>query len=60
VGQNADGLDAIEIIQWAYGSRRYYDKRRDAPQLAAKVRTNRRDVRQRSKSLHKLLREAGV
>lgn len=59
VGSNADGRDAVAIVQWAYGSRRYH-KARDAPALAARVRVERADVRQRSRSLRKLLREAGV
>jgi len=60
VGRNADSQDAVAMIKWAYGSRRSYEKARDAPRLAVKVRTFRNDVRQRSKSLDKLLREAGV
>jgi len=60
VGANADGRNAVEIIEWAYRANSRYHKRRDAPALAAKVRVERRDVRQRSKSLDKLLREAGV
>lgn len=60
VGANADGLDAVQMLQWAYGRRRHYQKTKDAPALAARVRASRQDVRQRSKSLDKLLREAGV
>ena len=60
VGTNADGCDAISIIQGAYGRGRRYHKTRDAPALAARVRVERADVRQRSKSLDKLLREAHV
>lgn len=60
VGANADGDDAVEIIKWAYRGNSRYDKRRDAPSLAAKVRVEQADVRGRSKSLDKLLREAGV
>lgn len=59
VGTNADGLDALSIIRDAYRSGRHYHKARDAPALAAKVRVDRSDVRARSKSLNKLLREAG-
>ena len=60
VGSNADGLDALSLIQWAYGPKRYYHRSRDAAHLAARVRVRRQEVRQRSKSLDKLLREAGV
>lgn len=60
VGARADGRDAVSIMQWAYGARRYYHKSKDAPHLAAKVRVGRRDVRNRSHSLDKFLREAGV
>jgi len=59
-GANVDGLDALSIMRWAYGSGRAYDKTRDAAALATRVRVERREVRQRSKSLDKLLREAGV
>jgi hypothetical protein len=60
VGANADGRNAVEIIKWAYRANSRYHKRRDAPSLAAKVRVEEQDVRRRSKSLDKLLREAGV
>jgi len=60
VGANADGRDAVEIIEWAYRANSRYHKRRDAPALAAKVRVQQPEVRVRSKSLDKLLREAGV
>jgi hypothetical protein len=60
VGNNADSKDAVGILHWAYGPRRFYDKSRDASQIAARVRTDRGEVRKRSKSLDKLLREACV
>lgn len=60
VGNNADGHDAVGILNWAYGPGRRYQKTKDAPALAARVRVREQDVRRRSKSLCKLLREAGV
>jgi hypothetical protein len=60
VGKNADSRDAVSIIRWAFGPQRHYHKTSDAPALAARVRVERNDVRKRSKSLDKLLREAGV
>ena len=61
VGNNADGVhDAQAVIRWAYRKGSQYHKRRDAPGLAAKIRVLRPEVRKRSKSLDKFLREAGV
>lgn len=60
VGSNADGLDAIRILQWAYRPGKYYHKTKDGPALAARVRVLQQGVRRCSKSLDKLLREAGA
>lgn len=60
VGANADGKDALTLLKQAYRPGRSYDKRMDAPQLASKIGTMQRDVRRRSHSLDKLLRECGV
>lgn len=60
VGGNADGVDAIAVLKWAYKSGRQYDKVADAPALARSVRVTEMRVRQRSKSLDKFLREVGV
>lgn len=60
VGSKADGKDAIALLKRAYKPGQYYHKRRDAPRLAYRVRTMQPDVRRRSYSLDKLLRECGV
>lgn len=60
VGRNADGKDAIALLEQAFPPARRYHKRMDAPALAAKVRPMQPDVRRRSHSLDKLLRECGV
>jgi hypothetical protein len=60
VGAVADGKDALSILRWAYKKGTTYHKRRDAPALAKQVRTSSTQVRRRSKSLDKLLREAGA
>jgi len=60
VGSVADSKPAVEIIKRVFRKGRTYHKARDAPQLAAVVRILDRDVRKRSKSLDKFLREAGV
>lgn len=60
VGSKADGKDAVTMLKEAYTPGRYYHKRMDAPNLARRVRTVQRDVRLRSPSLDKLLREFGV
>ncbi len=57
---NADTKDAIRIINSVYPHGRSYDKFTDAPRLAACVRTMLPEVRRRSHSLDKLLRECGV
>lgn len=60
VGNNADSKDAEAIIKAAYRSGTQYHKRRDAPRLALRVRTNQPAVRNRSDSLDKLLREVSA
>lgn len=60
VGANADGKGAVTLLKEAYLPGRSYHKRMDAPSLAAKIRVMRPDVRRRSHSLDKLLRECGV
>ena len=60
VGSKADGKDALTLLKRAYQTGRHYHKRMDAPKLACKVRTMQPDVRLRSHSLDKLLRECGV
>ena len=60
VGASADERDAIHIINYAYPNGRVYHKTRDAAGLAAKVRVCDPDVRKRSRSLDKLLKEAGL
>ncbi len=60
VGVKVDGKDGETLLKGAYKPGRYYHKRMDAPKLASKVRTMRPDVRLRSHSLDKLLRECGT
>lgn len=60
VGANADGKDALTLLKHAYRSGRYYHKHMDAPKLASRVRAMELDVRLRSHSLDKLLRECAV
>lgn len=60
VGSEADGKDAIALLKRAYQPGQHYHKRMDAPRLASRVRAIRPDVRLRSHSLDKLLRECGV
>ena len=60
VGSNADGKDGQALLRRAYGPRQHYHKAMDAPQLASRVDAMRPDVRARSRSLDKLLRECGV
>lgn len=60
VGTNADGKDALALLNNAYRPARRYHKCMDAPRLASKVRTMEPNVRRRSHSLDKLLRECGV
>lgn len=60
VGSKADGKDALTLLKRAYQPGRHYQKRMDAPKLACKVRAMQPDVRLRSHSLDKLLRECGV
>lgn len=60
VGVKADDKDALTLLKEAFAPGHHYHKRIHAPQLACKVRTMRSDVRHRSHSLDKLLRECGV
>jgi len=60
VGVKADGKDALTLLKRAYKSGCHYHKSMDAPKLAAKVNTLDPDVRFRSPSLDKLLRECGI
>jgi hypothetical protein len=60
VRAKADGKDALTLLKQAYKPGRHYHKHMDAPKLAAKVRAMQPDVRRRSHSLDKLLRECGV
>jgi len=60
VGSKADGKDAITLLKHAYQPGRHYHKHMHAPKLASKVRAMQADVRSRSHSLDKLLRECGV
>jgi hypothetical protein len=50
----------VAIIKWAFRSGSHYHKARDAPRLATKVRIRQQEVRNRSRSLDKLLRTAGA
>lgn len=60
VGTNADAKEALTLLKRAYKPGRCYHKRMDAPDIASKVRTMLPDVRRRSRSLDKLLRECGL
>jgi hypothetical protein len=60
IRNNADGVNAEALLKWAYAKGRSYHKRRDAPDLALRVRSGSASVRRRSKSLDKLLREASA
>jgi len=60
VGANADGKDALTLLKQAFQPGRHYHKRMDAPKLACKVHATQPDVRLRSHSLDKLLRECRV
>lgn len=60
VGNNADGIDAIGIIKWAFRRGKQYDKVRDAPTFAANVRAELPVARGRSRSLNKFLKELGL
>jgi len=60
VGSKADGKDAETLLKRVYKPGRHYHKHMDAPKLACKVRTMQPDVRLRSHSLDKLLRECGI
>ena len=57
IGNNADGKDAISLLKRAYSRTRKYIKTRDAAKIAQKVRVDLNEVRSRSKSLDKLIRE---
>lgn len=60
VGNNADGKDALTLLKGAYRPGRAYHKRMDASRLAKAVCVMKPEVRHRSKSLDKFLRELGV
>ena len=60
VGTKADEKDALAIIRGAFPKERSYCKAIDAPRLAACIRTTLPEVRHRSHSLDKFLRECGV
>ena len=55
---NVDGRDALRALKNACRPGRSYQKRRDAPILAERVRVTDASVRQRSRSLRKFLKEA--
>lgn len=60
VGANADGKDALSLLKQAYQPGHYYHKHMDPPKIASRVQAMQPDVRRRSHSLDKLLRECGI
>jgi hypothetical protein len=60
VGNNADSKDAEKLIKRAFKKGRHYLKNIHARELAVRTRTMKKEVRRRSHSLDKLLRECGI